>query len=204
MNSSVPHQSDSRSNDSTSPQFVNSSSALRLNTRNLYFSENDDAQMHWQGRLGGMIKSWTVGFQNNGWATMMANNRERLRAKKTKMAVYYSAKMLPAAWVWNRPVLSFFNHQRPLCINTTATCVIQPHWWRQSHRIRLRACACVMTHQMQHPPDSSMKRRVACSLSPQPFIITWPIHFFLFVLFIYLSIFWAIKKDGQPIVCPGI
>lgn len=50
---------------------------------------------------------------------------------------------------------------------------------------------------MQHPPDSSMKRRVACFLSSQPFIITWPIHFFfLFRL--------AIEQDGQPIVCPEI
>lgn len=40
ISSSVPHLSDSKNNDSTNPQSINSS--MGLNTRNDYFSEDDD------------------------------------------------------------------------------------------------------------------------------------------------------------------
>lgn len=117
--------------------------------------------MHWQDVYAKWLNNEQVVFQNNGWATRMADTRERFWPKKQKQNKDGSILQILQKYfqmtVWNRSVLSFFNHERPLLINTAATCVTQPHWWRQSQRIsvtpRLRACvcayACVMTHQVQ-------------------------------------------------------
>lgn len=44
ISSSVPHQSDSKSKDSTNSQFISSSGALKLTARNFYFSKDDDTR----------------------------------------------------------------------------------------------------------------------------------------------------------------